>query len=141
MNKRDREEQLKRVFIEKLPEFRHILDDELDGKDQGEFLAHILFSQLADKVAIMVNEENGVNKHQALFTRLGNAFEELLNLDDDYIFNLLYVSFLEDLPWWEPQYDKLKPFYGPKLLSMAEELPQDMRKRHEHSFQLKKEIK
>lgn len=104
---------LEMVINDNYPEFKSIVKEH--RVSYREIIPHILFGEFVTYIEKLVIEEESLN----LCIKMCKFMEELLETNDEYLVNLVCVSFIENFNPLEEPYKIVKKYFDPKLLEEA----------------------
>ncbi|MBV8364803.1 MAG: hypothetical protein JO193_09585 [Candidatus Eremiobacteraeota bacterium] len=110
------EEDAVRIFLERLPQYRWLLQEHLHD-NYGELLLHVLFGEIGAAVCADVNKLLQESRHTELRMLLENvsaAVESVSGLENDFVTGALLVSFFPALESSKKCLESITEVLGPR---------------------------
>lgn len=104
------------VLRERLPEFSEILEEHI--RDNDEVIPHLLTYNL-----LLFTQDALERGNLSLVRKITDLIEDLI-LKDDFMNNMINVSFLENLDYDQDYYEELTKYFGPQTLKEANDMKQ-----------------
>ncbi len=101
----------------KNPELNQWLDEHL--KYYGELIPHVFFMEMTCALRDIFIKDSSSKHTVSLVKEICEFMEGLLDLDDEYLENLVGVSFVESLDVDKPYYVLIRKYFKPKTLQSA----------------------
>ena len=108
------QDNLAQALLEAVPELRPVYDEHMED-NFGDFLGHIFFGDVTRFAGGLLKKLDGSDSVKAKenLTRLVNFCEEAMGSGDDYVQNVISLSFIENID--REDFDSIFPLFGPHL--------------------------